>query len=159
MAFAADYGVLLERLDEELRIAAGPAQELFSKIIAGACIRIPVLSKSGKATRIDRLIESGAWADAALAVVELELPAWRVRRLVCEDGEWICSLSRQPNVPAELDDTVDAWHSLLPMAILRAFIEARRRRGFATETIPSVPQVRPAPAPEPERVICCDNFA
>ena len=157
MTFAADHEVLLDRLDEELRTAVEPAKDLFSRIIAGGCTRIPVLSRSGRATRIDGLIESGAWADAALAVVELELPAWRVRRLVCENGEWICSLSRQPNVPAELDDTADAWHSLLPMAILRAFVEARRRGGFAAQTNPTVPRVRPAP--ELERAICCDNFA
>ena len=28
---------------------------------------------------------------AALALVELELPAWKLRRLIYEDGEWLCS--------------------------------------------------------------------
>jgi hypothetical protein len=76
MAFAADYAVLLDRLDDELRIAPEPALNLFAKMIGSACTRIPVLSKSRMATRIDRLIESGAWTDAALALIELELPAW-----------------------------------------------------------------------------------
>ena len=56
------------------------------------------------AARIDQLIEARAWNDAALALVELELPAWKLRRLVYEDGEWHCSLSRQPNLPVALED-------------------------------------------------------
>ncbi len=105
MAFAADYMVLFDRLDDELRVAPQLDRSLFTKIIVGACKRIPVLSKSGQASRIDRLIEAGAWTDAAMAVIALELPDWQLRRLEYESGEWFCSLSRQPNVPATLDDT------------------------------------------------------
>ena len=144
MAFAADYAVLFDRLDDELRVAPEPAQSLFAKIIGSACTRIPVLSKSEKATRIDRLIESGAWTDAALALIELELPAWKLRRLVREDGEWFCSLSRQPNMPVEFDDTVDASHEVLPLAILRAFIDARRRAGIPDAVTSAVPAIRPS---------------
>src|SRR6476659_10952614 len=79
------------------------------------------------AARIDQLIEARAWDDAALALIELELPAWKLRRLVYEDGEWLCSLSSHPNLSVALDDTVDARHEVLPLAILSAFIEARRR--------------------------------
>src|ERR1700723_2224617 len=100
MAFAADSAVLFDRLDEELRAAPQPAPGLFGKIIGSACTRIPVLSRSGKTNRIDRLIEAGAWTDAALALIELELPAWKLRWLAYESDEWICSLTRQPNVPA-----------------------------------------------------------
>jgi len=155
MAFAADHAVLLDRLDEELRVALEPARGLFAKIIGGACVRFPVLSKSEKATRIDRLIESGAWTDAALALIELELPAWQLWRLVYEGGDWLCSLSRQPNLPAELDDSADAAHQVLPLAILSAFIEARRRSSIARESASIVPQLRPAE----NDIVCCDNFA
>jgi len=37
------------------------------------------------------LIESEAWTEAALALVELELPLWKLRRLVHEEGIWLCS--------------------------------------------------------------------
>jgi hypothetical protein len=141
MAFAADYAVLSDRLDEELRLAPEPARGLFAKIIGSACARIPVLNKSGRVSRIDRLIESGAWTDAALALIELELPAWRLRRLVCDSGEWLCSLSRQPNLPIELDDTVDARHEVLPLAILRAFIDARRKTDITSDRGSAVPQL------------------
>jgi hypothetical protein len=74
MAFAADYVVLLDRLDDELQVAPEAAREIFAKIIGSACSRIPVLSKSGKTARIERLIESGAWTDAAIALIESEMP-------------------------------------------------------------------------------------
>jgi hypothetical protein len=38
------------------------------------------MKRAGKAARIDQLIEAGAWIDAALALVDFELPAWRLRR-------------------------------------------------------------------------------
>jgi hypothetical protein len=155
MAFAADYVVLLDRLDDELLAAPEAARAVFAKIIGSACSRIPVLGKSGKAARMERLIESGAWTDAAMALVESELPGWKLRRLVYENGEWFCSLSRQPNMPADLDDSADAVHQVLPLAILRAFVEARRRSKVATDATPGIPQLQPAAG----GVICCDNFA
>jgi hypothetical protein len=154
MAFAADYAVLFDRLDEELRVAPQPTPDLFSKIIAGACSRIPVLSKSGRGSRINRLIESDAWTDAALALIELELPAWQVRRLVREGGEWFCSLSRRPNLPITLDDTADANHALMPLAILLAFLQARRQTETARQPVSTVPPMRPSV----NEIICCNNF-
>jgi hypothetical protein len=155
MAFAADWVVLYDRLDDELAIAPQPATNLFSKIIAAACTRIPILNKPGKATKIDRLIEAGAWTDAALALIEAELPAWKLRRLVCENGEWFCSLSRQPNLPTNLDDSADAVHQELPLAIMRAFVEARRKDSIPSVSVSEVPQRRHTTG----NVVCCDNFA
>jgi hypothetical protein len=155
MAFTADYDVLFDRLDEELRIAVEPTPDLFAKIIASVCSRIPVLTKSGVAAGLGRLIESAAWTDSALAVVELELPMWKVRRLAYESGEWFCSLSRQPNLPVEFDDSADASHAVFVLAILRAFIEARRRTSVGHQTTATVPRLSSAPI----GAICCDNFA
>jgi hypothetical protein len=155
MAFAADYAILYDRLDEELRFAPQPTPDLFAKIVGGACSRIAVLSKSAKAAQIDRLIKSSAWTDAALALLELELPAWKLRRLVCEDGEWICSLSRQPNLPATLDDTIDASHELMPLAILLAFVQVRRGTDVTRQVVSAVPAVQSAT----DQLVCCDNFA
>jgi hypothetical protein len=155
MAFGAEQADRLDRLEEQLRLAPKVVPRLFGKVIADECTRIPVLRRSGKAARIDRLIETGAWIDAAFALIELELPAWKVRGLAYENGEWLCSLSRQPNLPAGLDDTVDASHELLPLAILRAVVEARRGIGMTQKAEPAVPQVRPMA----EQIMCCDNFA
>jgi hypothetical protein len=109
----AEQAVAHDRLGDALRLAPALGPELFNKIIDRGGTRLRVLRQSGKAFRIDRLIEAGAWTEAALALIELEIPAWKVRRLVCENGEWLCSLSRQLNVPIELDDNVEASHEVL----------------------------------------------
>ena len=150
------YQDRLDRLTEQLRLAPALTPDLISNVVVDACIRLPVLNKAGKAIRLDQLIAAGAWSDAALALIELELPAWKLCRLVYEDGEWFCSLSKQPNVPVALDDTADACHDVLPLAILSAFVEARRKTSAVCETSsPTVPQVRPTSG----YAICCDNFA
>jgi hypothetical protein len=146
----------LDRLANQLRLTAKLTPGLISNIIADACTRLPVLKKAGKTARLDRLIEAGAWNDAALAMIDLELPAWKVRRLVYDDGEWFCSLSKQLNLPVTLDDAADARHEVLPLAILSAFVEARRATRTARETSsPRAPQIWPISG----NAVCCDNFA
>jgi hypothetical protein len=146
----------LDGLVDQLRSATALTPDLIHHVITDTCTRLPVLRNAGKATNIDRLIEVDAWCDAAFALIEIELPAWSVRRLVQENGEWFCSLTKQPNLPLELDDTADANHQALPLAIFGAFLEARRRMSGTRETHSStVPQVRPTSG----YPICCDNFA
>jgi hypothetical protein len=151
------YEDRLDRLTEQLRLAPALTADLVSNVVVGACSRLPVLNRAEEATRrLDQLIEAGAWSDAALALIELELPAWKLRRLIYEGGEWFCSLSKQPNLPVALDDTADVCHKVLPLAILSAFLEARRKTSAVRETSsPTVPQVRPTSG----YLICCDNFA
>jgi len=143
----------LDRLGNQLRLAPALTPDLISNIIAGACTRLLVLKKAGKTIKLDRLIKAGAWSDVALALIDLELPAWKVRRLVYEDGAWLCSLSKQPKLPIELDDTAEAMHEVLPLAILSAFVEARRRKSVARET--TVPLIWSTSI----NAICCDNFS
>jgi len=158
MAFAADHELLLDRLDEEVRLAPKPALHLFAKIIGSVCRHIPILNRPKKAGRIDRLIDAEAWTDCALALIELELPGWQLRRLVYEGGEWLCSLSRQPNLPLELDDTVEASHEVPALAVLRAFVEVRRR-GRAPTPMDNRNASVPLLASAFGETICCDNFS
>jgi hypothetical protein len=142
----------LERLTERLSRAPAVTSDLVSNVV-GICPRLALLRNAGKTNRLDRLIEIGAWTDAALALIALELPVWKLRRLVCEDGEWVCSLSTQAHLPAELDETADASHEVLPLAVLSAFLEARRT---ARETSSgAVSRVQPTSS----YAVCCDNFA
>ncbi len=97
----------VEGLVDHLKNAVAPTPDLIHRIIRDACTCFPALRNAGKADNVDRLIEAGAWCDVALALIDIELPAWSVRRLVREDGEWFCSLTRQPNVPVDLDDTAE----------------------------------------------------
>ena len=145
----------LDRLMEQLRLAPEPNRKLVSDVIVLACTRLPLLNRAGRIARLGQLIEAGAWSDTALALIELELPAWKLRRLVCEDGEWFCSLSQQLNLPLELDDTVDARHEELALAVLSAFVEALRGTSASREIAsPTVPQIGSALG----EVVCCDNF-
>jgi hypothetical protein len=153
MLFAPKHGDRFDRLTDQLRLApALKPDHLIFNVIVHACTRIP----AEKAARIDQLIEAGAWSDAALALVELELPAWKLRRLIYEDGEWLCSLSRQPNLPVALDDTADASHAVMPLAILSAFVEARRGASALDGTsLETVPRARATSG----YAVFCDNFS
>jgi len=144
----------LGRLEHELRLAPAPTSDLFSHIIADACPRLTLRDQAARAVRVRWLIGAGAWTDAALALIEVELAQWQVRRLVREDGEWLCSLSSQCGLPAELDDMAEAVHESLPLAIVSAFVEAQRRRLTARERRPTA-----VPPVSQGHVACCDNFA
>jgi hypothetical protein len=141
-------------LDEALRLTPSPSSEAFQQVIKH-CTRLSSLRQGGNATKLECLIEAGAWTDAAIALIEFELPNWSVRRILCEDGEWLCSLSRQPHLPIFLDEPAEGSHPVLALAILRAFVGAHSRSTVTRQLIASVPQVRPAPA----FVFCCDSFA
>jgi hypothetical protein len=102
----------LDLLDRELYLAPAVTALLFRKVTeSGACTRLPSLRQMGKTIALDRAIEAGAWTDAAITLIGFELPNWSVRRLFCEDGEWLCCLSRQPNLPIFLDEPAEASHA------------------------------------------------
>ena len=146
----------LSPLADQLRLAQTVTPALISHVIAEACVRLAALGRTEKAARLNRLIETGAWTEAALALIELELPQWTLRCLVHDGGEWLCSLTKQPNLPVEIDDTADASHEDLPLALLSALLEAKRQATDAREPrSPMVPHVRPAASV----IVCCDNFA
>ena len=139
-----------------LRLAQAVTPDLVSHVTDRVCVRLAALRRTENVARLNRLIEAGAWTEVALALIELELPQWTLRRLVHDGGEWLCSLSKQPNLPLEIDDTVDARHEDMPLALLSALLEAKRQAADAREPrSPMVPQIRPATG----YVVCCDNFA
>ena len=129
---------------------------LVAEVIATACPRVQSPNQSGAvAEKLDRLIQCSAWTDLAVELLALELPGWKLRRAIYEDGGWFCSLSKHREIPVELDDTVDAHHGSLQLAILTAFVAARRAEAGRIPVPQSVPEIRPTqgvPA-------CCDNFA
>jgi hypothetical protein len=155
MVLIPNRGDRLNRLAEQFRLAPALTPTLIISVIADACVRLPALY-TRTAVRIDQLIKAGAWNDVALALIEFELPGWKLRRLVYQDGEWLCSLSKQPNMAEDIDETADAVHEVLPLAILSAFVEARRRMGTARGF--GLPAVRSVQWPS-DNAACCDNFA
>jgi len=131
MSFSPNHEELRD-LQQQLHRARTVTPGLIAEVIARACFRFPAHPSATKA-RVIRLIESSAFCDAALALLALELPQWRLRRLVYESGEWICSLSRELELPAELDEMAEAHHESLPLAILNAFVEARVTASLGTK--------------------------
>src|SRR5262245_4839657 len=105
MLYRPPYEHPLDRLEHQLRQARSVTSDLASQMIAQACVRFAVQSPGAKA-KVDRLIASRAWTDAAFALLALELQQWSVRRLIRADCEWLCSLSRTPALPPDLDETV-----------------------------------------------------
>ena len=127
----------------------------FQQFIDQACWRFPAPGQRTKTARIERLIQAGAWVDAALALIDLELPSWRVRRIAYDGGEWHCALSREPELPDWLDQSVEARHVDLALAMLSAFLEVQSLARFGRTSVPGVP-CKTAPL---GMAMCCDNFA
>lgn len=142
-------------IGDRLRAAHAVTAELMADIVGAACRRFPSVGQVGKTERIERLIGSEAWTDAALALIDLELPLWQVRRIAYDEGEWYCALSRERELPDWLDRSIEAHHADLALAILSAFVEAQRVT--APSSRPSVPAVSRDVNPIYEPV-CCDNF-
>ena len=147
-----DLGELSERLCQASEVDAS----LIADVIDAACRRYPSLGQSEKTARVKQLIQSGAWTDAALALIDLELPFWQVRRLAYDDGEWYCALSRERELPDWLDESIEVRHADLSLAILSAFVEAQRISEPESST--SVPAVK-ATARDFYEPLSIDNFA
>ena len=147
-----DFEALSDRLHNGNAVTA----KLMSELVATTCRRYPAIGQAGKSTRIERLIGSQAWTDAALALIDLELPQWQVRRIVYDEGEWHCALSRARELPEWLDQPVETRHADLPIAILSAYLDAQCISASSRRT--SVPLV-PRDANAFYTPLCCDNFA
>jgi hypothetical protein len=140
-------------LSDRLRDAHAVTADLISEVIGESCRRFPSVGQTHKTARIEQLIESRAWMDAALALIDLELPQWQIRRIVYDAGEWYCALSRQRELPDWLDQSIETHHADLPLAILIAFVEAQGANAARIRT--SVP---PVPRDVLYTPLCCDNF-
>ena len=127
-------------LGDRLRDAYAVTAEFMTDIVNQTCRRFPSVGQSAKSSRVERLINSGAWTDAAIALLDLELPQWQVRRLVYDEGEWHCALSRERELPDWLDQSIETRHADLALAILSGFVEAQRVSAPKHRT--SVPTVR-----------------
>src|ERR1700722_13086987 len=145
-----------DTLNDRLRAADAMTAKLMSELVAATCRRYPATGQAGKSARIERLIGSQAWTDAALALIDLELPQWQVRRIAYDEGEWHCALSRARELPEWLDQPIETRHADLPLAVLSGYLGARYVRAPSPRT--SVP-IAPRDANAFYTPFCCDNFA
>ncbi len=146
-----DVGALSDRLRGAYRVTP----ELFSEVTGAMCRCLPAIGRTAAAARIEKLVEAQAWADATLALIELELPQWQLRRIAYDGGAWHCALSRARELPDWLDQSVEASHPDLALAILSALIETKDVA--APSGRPSVPSASGKPRSYYVPV-CCDNF-
>jgi len=142
-------------LIEKLRAADGMTPELMAEILAVTCRRAPFQGRSAKLLRLKKLAEARAWTDAALVLIELELPLWHIRRIAYDSGEWHCALSRERELPDWLDQSIEARHPDLTLAILTAFVEATRATESSSASVP----VASGKLNSDCIPLCCDNFA
>jgi hypothetical protein len=154
MALISDY-LDPNQLDDRLCHAPVATADLLSDVVQSICPRFASLRHTERAARAEQMIELGAWADAVLALLALELPQWQIRRLTYDNGEWHCALSSQREIPEWLDQSIEAHHADLPIAILRAFVSARQESAPVARS--SVPAVPPATG-EFYEPLCCDDF-
>ena len=147
-----DFGPLKDRLRDADAVTA----PLISQLIGAICRRYPSIGQAAKTARIERLIGSQAWTDAALALIDLELPQWQIRRIAYDAGEWHCALSRARELPEWLDQPIETRHADLSLAILSACLDAQGVGASSHRT--SVPIV-PRDASAFYTPFCCDNFA
>ena len=141
-------------ISERIHDAPAATNSLLREIISETCRRFASPGQSTRTARIEHLLGAGALTETALALIDLELPLWQVRRIAYDSGEWYCALSRERELPDWLDQSVEAHHRDLALAILAAFVEAQ----VVTEpqSRPSVPTVRCAANMFYAQI--CDNF-
>ena len=144
------------RLAGKIRDADAVTAELLSEVIREVCSRLPSVRRTKDFQRIEQYIQSGAWTDAVLALLALELPQWQIRRLVYDAGEWHCALSRRRELPDWVDQPVETSHPDLSLAVLNALVDVQRVGALptATTSVPAFAGTEPLYMP-----FCCDNFA
>jgi hypothetical protein len=133
--------------------ASRASAALFTDMLAAAQDRGNPMCKALEIGRIRQLIANCAWTDAALALLALEQPRWRLRRLAYDDGEWHCALSHNREMPEWLDSDIESHHADMALAILDAVVQVRNETDAAgISTGPGAPDAQWEPA-------LCDNFA
>jgi hypothetical protein len=146
----------LATLAGQISAADRATSELLSAIVVATARRLSVPSAAANAAQLRQLIDAGALTETAFALINLELPLWKLRRITYGESEWHCAISRERELPEWLDEAVEARHASLTLAILSAYIETIRQIAVSREpNRPSVPQTRV----EQYEPVWCENFA
>ncbi len=148
MLFHSERARHLDRVADMLREGEPSAQLIIRT--ADVCERV---FSSRESRHIKELIHAGAWTDAALALLAIELPSWKLRRLAYDEGEWHCAISHERELPEWLDGAIETHHADLATAILKAVVEGLR----IAEDERHTRQVIKTPL-DTENLVICDNF-
>ena len=142
------------RLLECVTNATETTPGLMSQVVDAAGARLRLFNRGSRVVQqLNGSISAGAWLDAALLLLAIERPGWTMRRLIHDDGQWHCSLSRTPNIPIEFDDTIESPHPDPALAIVLGILAEREENAAA------IPSNREASSSGSVVVACCDNFS
>ncbi len=130
--------------------------ELFSAVAATVGVGFEESEARRSAVRLQSLAEARAWIEAALALIEIALPHWKLTRLALDDGGWSCRLSKHWQVPDWFDDLVETTHEILPLAVLAALLEAYQASSKPTESALE-PRIKARPNMITNSALC-ENF-
>lgn len=161
MLFHPDRTERLAELADRLCVTDTATADLVGGIASEAVRHLSAPGLQLKTAQLNALIKAGAWTDAALALIEIELPRWKIRRLAYDEGEWHCALSLRRELPEWLDQAVETSHPSLPLAILKGFVEAMQLdSNVSGETrTPMLPRFRLKRTDRAsDEMICCENF-
>ena len=135
--------------------SATPTTALFTELLADACRHGDPMRQAVPVACLKRLIAARAWLDAAQALLAMQRPGWKIRRLEFDDGEWHCALSRTPAMPEWFDLTIEAHHPNMSLAIVSAMLAAS-----VEPAPPYLAAVAAAPGRDAEfDPMLCENFA
>ncbi len=148
MLFRPEHAQRLDHVMNMLRDGKPPAELISST--TNVCERV---ISSRDSPHIKELIHAGAWTDAALTLLAVELPAWKLRRLAYDEGEWYCAISHERELPEWLDGAIETRHADLFTAILKAVVEGlliaeEEQHGGKRIRIPL----------DAQNLVSCDNF-
>ncbi len=139
--------------DQSFADIAAPTAAILTDLVSAAFPDGVPMQQALPVARVRQLVTTCAWTDAALALLALQQPQWKLRRLAYDSGEWHCALSRQPDVPDWLDQSVEAHHPNMALAIVSALVEIPVSR--LPSHLGNVTTGQPDESFEPQ---LCDNF-
>ena len=114
-------------LSERIHDATVATSTLLREVIDATCRRFSSGGQNARTMRIERLLAAAALAEAALALIDLELPQWQVRRIAYDGGEWYCALSRERELPDWLDQSIEGHQAVVEVdeLLFRGHVECR----------------------------------
>ena len=112
----------IARVHRAIEQSACPSYALMSDVVATICPRY-LHGRDDRSVRLRHWLETNAFREICLALVDWELPGWSVFRLAQDEGAWQCELN--PRQSAGGGDTeVEESHDDETLAILEAFLTA-----------------------------------
>ena len=127
MFAATQSGSKSESMARRLENTRVPSATLFEQLLNDNR-RLVGLRAQGKAKRLEQMVSCEAWIEAALEMVALEAPAWKMQRVCRDDCDWLCTLTQFRDLPSWLDDSAEGRHPVLELAILCALIDTRQHQ-------------------------------